>query len=157
MLAKLLAVCTKQERKIDFQKALTYPLAEVPLALCNADGSMRKTNKSNLGKNVLSRLTDETTPVFEKGSTAVIVDFMALVRTINQVPDTFDDLTMKSISFLPKGFKRINVADSYLQNSIEDAERANRGQSSRIILKSALSEIPREFLSFYQMKKIKLE
>ena len=118
---------------------------------------MRKTNKSNLGKNVLSRLTDETTPVFEKGSTAVIVDFMALVRTITQVPDSFDDLIMKSISYLPKGFKRINVADSYLQNSIEDAERANRGQSSRIILKSALSEIPREFLSFYQMKKIKLE
>ena len=45
MLAKLLAICIKQERKIDFQKALTYPLAEVPLALCNADGSMRKTNK----------------------------------------------------------------------------------------------------------------
>ena len=49
MLAKLLAICIKQERKIDFQKVLTYPLAEVPLA-CNADGSMQKTKKSNLGK-----------------------------------------------------------------------------------------------------------
>ena len=49
-LAKLLPICIKQERKIDFQKALTYPLAEVPLALCNADGSMQKTKKSNLGK-----------------------------------------------------------------------------------------------------------
>ena len=85
------------------------------LALCNADGSMRKTNKSNLGKKVLSRLTDETTQVFQTGSTAVIVDFMALVRTITQVPDTFEDLAMKLISFLPKGFKRIDlVADSYL-------------------------------------------
>ena len=56
---------------------------------------------------------------------------------------------MKLISFLPKGFKRIDlVADSYLQNSIKDAERANRGQSSRIILKSALSKIPREFSKF---------
>ena len=45
MLAKLLAICIKQERKIDFQKALTCPLEEVPLALCNADGSMRKTNR----------------------------------------------------------------------------------------------------------------
>ena len=108
-----------------------------------------KLTKSNLGKKVLSRLTDETTPVFEKGSTAVIVDFMALVRTITQVPDTFEDLAMKLISFLPKGFKRIDlVADSYLQNSIKDAERANRGQSSRIILKSALSKIPREFSKF---------
>ena len=50
MLAKLLAICIKQERKIDFQKALTYPLAEALLTLCNADGSMRKTNKSNLSK-----------------------------------------------------------------------------------------------------------
>ena len=134
---------------MDFQKALTYPLAEVPLTLCNADGSMRKTNKSNLDKKVLSRLTDETTPIFEKGNTAVIVDFMGLVRTITHVPDTFEDLAMKIISFLPIGFKRIDlVADSYRQNSIKDAERANRGQSSRIILKSALSKIPREFSKF---------
>ena len=49
MLAKLLAICIKQESKIDFQKALTFPLAEVPLA-CNADSLMQKTKKSNLGK-----------------------------------------------------------------------------------------------------------
>ena len=79
MLAKLLAMCIKQDKKIDFQKGLTYSLAEVSLALCNADGSMWKTNKSNFGKKVLSRLTDKTTPVFQKGSTAVIVEFMALV------------------------------------------------------------------------------
>ena len=79
MLAKLLAICIKQDRKIDFQKALIYSLAEVSLALCNTDGSMWKTNKSNFGKKVLSRLPDKTTPVFQKGSTAVIVEFMALV------------------------------------------------------------------------------
>ena len=74
---------------------------------------------------------------------------MALVRTITQVPGTFEDLAMTLNSFPPKGFKRIDlVADSYLQNSIKDAERANRGQSSRIILKSALSKIPREFSKF---------
>ena len=40
---------------------------------------------------------------------------MALVRTITQVPDTFEDLAMKLNSFLPQGFKRIDlVADSYL-------------------------------------------
>ena len=89
---------------------------------------MRKTKKSNLDKKVLSRLTDETTPIFEKGNTVVIVDFMGLVRNITQVPDTFEVLAMKIISFLPIGFKRIDlVADSYLQNSIKDAERANRG------------------------------
>ena len=147
--SKAISHLHQKERKMDFQKALTYPLAEVPLTLCNADGSMRKTNKSNLDKKVLSRLTDETTPIFEKGNTAVIVDFMGLVRTITHVPDTFEDLAMKIISFLPIGFKRIDlVADSYRQNSIKDAERANRGQSSRIILKSALSKIPREFSKF---------
>ena len=74
---------------------------------------------------------------------------MALVRTITQIPGTFEDLAIKLNSFPPKGFKRIDlVPDSYLQNSIKDAERANRGQSSRIILKSALSKIPREFSKF---------
>ena len=80
---------------------------------------MRKTNKSKLGKKIMSRLTDEESPTFEKERTAVIVDFMALVRTITQVPDTFDELAMKLVSFLPKGIKRINlVADSYLKNSV---------------------------------------
>ena len=66
---------------------------------------------------------DETTAVFEKGNTAVIVDLMALVRTITQVPDTFEDLAMKLTSFLPKVFNRIDlVADSCLQNSVKDAE-----------------------------------
>ena len=79
MLAKLLAICIKQERKIDFQKALTYPLAEVLLTLCNVMLMVQcgKLTKVTLAKKVLSRLTEETTPVFEKGSTAVIVDFMA--------------------------------------------------------------------------------
>ena len=73
---------------------------------------------------------------------------MALVRTITQVPGTFEDLAMTLNSFPPKGFKRIDlVPDSYLQNSIKDAERANRGQSSRIILK-LWSKIPREFSKF---------
>ena len=51
ILAKLLSISTKQqEKKIDLEKALTYPLSEVPLSLCNADGSMRKTNTSKLAK-----------------------------------------------------------------------------------------------------------
>ena len=45
MLAKLLAVCIKQKRKIDFQKALTYPLAEAPLALCKTENSMVQCGK----------------------------------------------------------------------------------------------------------------
>ena len=41
ILAKLLSISTKQEKKVDFEKALTYPLSDVPLS--NADRSMRKT------------------------------------------------------------------------------------------------------------------
>ena len=148
ILAKLLSISIKQEKKIDFEKALTHPLSEVPLSLCNADGSMRKTNKSKLAKNILSRIIEESSD-FNKIHTAFIVDFMALVRTMSQLPETFEELALKLVQHIPKGYHRIDlVADCYLSNSIKDAERAKRGQSTKILVKSTKSKIPREFSKF---------
>ena len=149
ILARLLYISTKKGKTIDFEKALRYPLSEVPLSICSADGSIRKTNKSKLAKLLLSRIGDNTSPDITKGSTIYIIDLMALLRTMTNIPETFEDLAMQLLSFIPKGYLRVDfVADSYFPNSIKDAERTKRGVSSKIIIKSARSKIPRDFTSF---------
>ena len=69
---------------------------------------------------------------------------MALVRTILQLPETFEEFALKLIQHIPKSYRRIDiVADCYLSNSIKDAERTKHGQSSiKILVKSTKSKIP---------------
>ena len=53
------------------------------------------------------------------------------------------------IKLLPSGYKLIHtVADTYQKNSIKSMERKDRGDSSKILVKSAKSKIPRDFASF---------
>ena len=57
ILAKLVSLFNKHKSPIDIDAALSYPLAPVSLSLFNADGSIRKTNKSSLFKVAMSDLT----------------------------------------------------------------------------------------------------
>ena len=54
ILAKLFIISLKEDKQIDFEKASKYPVSEVSLSLCSADGAMRKTTKSDLAKQILS-------------------------------------------------------------------------------------------------------
>ena len=107
------------------------------------------TNKSDLMKAVLQTASTESQPEVTIDKTVFIVDLMALIRTIREIPDTFEDLTFKIIKSIPAGYKRVGiVSDSYLINSIKTSERKKRGVSSRIQIKSAKSKIPRDFSKF---------
>ena len=59
----MLAISLVREKVIDFKKALQFPLVEVPLTLCNPDGSMRLTNKEKLGQIVMKEI--DTTEALE--------------------------------------------------------------------------------------------
>ena len=148
ILARLLYLSNASERVIDFEKALTYPLSEVPLSISNADGSMRKTVKSKLSKLILSRCTDNNQDP-DKQSTVYVVDLMALVRVATDIPETFEAFALKLLHYIPKRYHRVDlVADCYLANSIKDAERNKRGMHSKIIINSPKSRIPRDFSKF---------
>ena len=82
ILAKLLAIYARKGKIIDFEKALKYPLGDIPLTLENPDGTMMKTNKGQLFKIIFSRMETEPLPNFPKQKTAFIVDVMALIRTM---------------------------------------------------------------------------
>ena len=50
---------------------------------------------------------------------------------------------------IPKGYERIDiVADTYREQSLKNPARLKRGTSSRVMVQSALSKMPRNFKDF---------
>ena len=68
----------------------------------------------------------------------LIVDLMALIQTMMKIPATYEELTIHLFKMIQKGYRRVDiVADSYIENSIKEAERANRGTSQKLIIQSS--------------------
>ena len=93
-----MAISARNERAVNFKTALCYPLCPVPLSLANPDGSRKATKKSVLQSIILKYAKEpvqhprESLPQKSRVST-LIVDLMASIRTIKELPDTYEDLT----------------------------------------------------------------
>ena len=102
----LLAYSARSEKMIDFEKALEYPLCSIPLSLTNLDGSPRLTTKSKLLEVITQKCElplqhpREIQPPKDSVG-AFVVDFMAIVRTMTEIPDTYEDLAWKLVKMLP--------------------------------------------------------
>ena len=148
IIGTLLALSAKHEKLINFEIALQYPLCLVPLSLANLHGSRCKTTKSALMKVVRSyeSSTDEEEAIPPKQNSAFLVDLMALIRTISPILVTYAELVKMLVDRLPKGYRRIDIiADAYREKSLKNNERDRRGVSNKVIVRSALSKIPRNF------------
>ena len=78
------------------------------------NGTMRKTNKRKLAKQ----------------KTTFIVDVMALLRTMSNLPYTLEMLAWKFLFYIPKGYYHVDlVADCYFRSSMKDAERSKRSNT----------------------------
>ena len=84
-----MAFSLKHEKVIDMENALKHPLGPIPLSIiANADGTARVTKKSALAKIILDHLNPSTeTATTNKGT--FIVDFIAQIRTMKNIPDTW--------------------------------------------------------------------
>ena len=154
ILASLLSLSAKTGQVIDFEKALKYPLSSVPLSLANPDGARRTTAKSKLQGIILDHCSNpvghpiETLPD-KRNVSAFLIDMMAVIRTLTEIPENYEDLTWKFMKALPRNYCRVDiVADMYQEMSIKSAERKKRGCSEKIIIQSAKSKIPRSFNEF---------
>jgi len=123
LFARLLVV--SQTRSIDLQEVLTYSLGNVSLPLANADGSLAKTNKAALLACVASKAKDCHVEGTVGNRGALLIDGMALIRSLKSIPDTFgelaDDLLQITIK-LAREFKcsRVDfVSDRYPEISIK--------------------------------------
>ena len=74
---------------------------------------------------------------------------IAIVRCMNDIPDTYENLTWNFVKMIPKGYARVDVvADSYFKISIKSNGRNKRARSEKVIIASNQSKIPRDFHTF---------
>ena len=77
--------------------------------------------------------SDET--IKEVAESTYVIDLISAVRTMVQIPDTYEQLTWKLIGTFPKGFQRVDiVADTYQAVSIKSGDRQSRGTSAKVII-----------------------
>ena len=129
-----------QQRDIDLRTVLQYELAAVPPSLFNADGSMRKTVKSDLAKCLESNCEEVhqlSPPDCTSSNTLYVIDGMAMVQSLNESQfQTFNDLgelvlrkIMKILNDSALGVSDVAVVfDRYdKEDSIKAMERNRRG------------------------------
>ena len=147
ILGALLSFSAKASKPIYFDVALTYPLSVIPLGIALPVGTRIETPKSKLME-VKSATTEPSNPYvdnpFERENTALDLDMIATIRMMKSIPDTYEDFTWQLLKMLPKKFDRVDiVSDTYRDKSIKCRERTNRGSSSKVIIGSCKSKVPR--------------
>jgi hypothetical protein len=113
-------------RKLDLEHVFSYPLTPVPLSMCNTDGLMVKTEKSNL----LHLLESKVRSTMPRSIDAVVIDGMFLLHVLPpHIPGTYGALAaviLRQVTALSN--RRVHlVFDAYPVPSIKDSERALRG------------------------------
>ena len=102
---------------------MAYSLAPVSLALCNADGNIRKTKKSSLYEAAMAELVilnPEDLPPEEELST-YFLDLAGGIRSQLKDCETIKQIAWRILSSVPKQFDTaFIVCDTYLSNSIKD-------------------------------------
>ena len=130
-----------QTRKtLSMKEVLTHPLGPVPWSLANEDGSIRKTNKSVLSREVHKDAKTDSIPE----PSATIIDGMALIQKMKGDQKTFGDVANSILcSALRDGDKsqRIDIVfDIYQEHSIKNQERSRRNSSTAIQYKNIQSQ-----------------
>ena len=129
--------------------ALKYPLSPVPLSIAHADGQKRKINKSELYKHALDPSLSPVTRESSCGSHIYILDLAAALRSTVNIPMAFEDLAVQILNSIPILFSTVYVAcDTYRNVSIKSSERKIRGDSEKLIIRSAKVRIPQDFQKF---------
>ncbi|KAJ8403837.1 hypothetical protein AAFF_G00347050 [Aldrovandia affinis] len=126
-------VLVAESRHLQMSDVLSHPLGPLPWALANGDGTLRKTNKAVLARELEKQvLPAETIP----GPSATIIDGMSLVQKMKGNDQAFSQLAASALTqILHEGARsqRIDVVfDVYQEDSIKNAERANRGCTTGI-------------------------
>ncbi|KAG0693191.1 hypothetical protein GWK47_027597 [Chionoecetes opilio] len=130
-------ILVAENRKLKMSDVLAHPLGPLPWALASGDGSLRKTNKAALARE-LERNVYPAEVIPEPSAT--IIDGMSLVQKLKGNDNTFSQLAGTALSHVVhEGAKsrRIDVVfDVYKETSIKDAERANRSAGTGIHFKN---------------------
>ena len=112
---RLLVIALKN--KVSVLITLSYPLSPIPLVFCRPDGSICKTNKSQLANYILKITTEETDdPIDPNIFTYVIHDGFCLLNKLVNVPVTYGELSTKILDMITKSIhlQRVDlIFDTY--------------------------------------------
>ncbi|KAK3869740.1 hypothetical protein Pcinc_015599 [Petrolisthes cinctipes] len=116
-------ILVAESRQVNMKDVLAYPLGPLPWALANSDGTLRKTNKAALARELeknVSAAEDIPTP------SASIIDGMGLIQKLNGSNKTFGqvaELAFTNILHEGEQNKRTDIVfDVYRSTSIKQAE-----------------------------------
>ena len=148
-----LSLCSGQP--VGFENALRYPLSPMPLSIATPDGERHEATKSKLMDVILKKTRNPPKPpksviaIKKQKPSALVVDLIAVIRTMTELSQTYCEFTWKFLGSLPKGCKSVDlVADTYREIPIKNGEHQKRGTSARLMIHSPQSKLPREFKNF---------
>ena len=134
----------KKGAAVDLDKALSYSLSPVPLALEASDGLRGKTCKSKLTDAALSSIVTDN--VNTDHAACLVIDLIATIRCIAKVPNTFRELALQLLHQIPSMYQTVYAAcDTYLERSIKSSDREIRGQAETFVIRSPDIRIPPDF------------
>ena len=117
----------KKDQSLDLKELFSYPLGRLPVSIAETDGTLKKTDKSQL----MHKIEGDVEPVNQiVEDYAFIADGMAFLRQIPTTKLTYKDFAVKLLKLVllhAKNAKRVDVVfDCYFKNSIKDIERMRR-------------------------------
>lgn len=157
LLNRLLVIAKVKDMNLcDLMK---FSLNPIPLSLGSHDGTLNKTNKASLFHHIEKSCDCRIASIeaIPSGNQSVLlIDAMALVQQVHNIPPTFGDLAnqiLKSVLKLAEKFKckRVDfVADRYPNISIKGMERERRASTGVQLIKiSHLNQkMPKQFKQF---------
>ncbi|KAK5641777.1 hypothetical protein RI129_010324 [Pyrocoelia pectoralis] len=112
-------------KNVDMEKVLTFPLFEVPLSLCHIDGTIHKTDKSVLTKQLELSLEEHLPP---PTTDIKVFDGFAIFHSMTDVPKQFGDISKSFLSIICNSpANEIHVIfDTYKSPSIKNTEHERR-------------------------------
>ena len=155
LFAKMLLIA--KTRELDMKNVLKYSLRPFPSPLATLEGSLVKTVKAKLLGAIEEEIDDpDLYPERIDGEKALIIDAMAVLQTVNVLPNTFGELAMEVLQkivnmAISSKSKRVDfVADRYPEHSIKNLERDRRSVNGVNIVRiyGENQRVPRQWKKF---------
>ena len=119
-----------QSRQVNTKELMKYSLRKYPAPLATSNGRLTKTPKSKLMHELLHR--GECTTISSERTDVLLIDGMALLQTMKDIPQTFGSLAEKILRSIISSARMVNakrvdfVCDTYPTVSIKNIERERR-------------------------------
>ena len=103
----------------------------MPLSIATPDRERREATKSKLIDVVLKKTRNPPKPpksviaIKKQKPSVLVVDLIAVIRTMTELPQTYYEFTWKFFGSLPKGYKRVDLAaNTYIERDFNQEWRA---------------------------------